>query len=84
VPLSFSTSGVAVIPAGAASVTFNPSEYLSTEAFLLLTPCANLAGRDLWYTTVVGTEEYHASEITIHMSSPRQTEVRVSWLLLDK
>lgn len=75
------TSGVATIPAGATSVTVTPGRApgvdVTPESFVLLTPKANIAGRDLWFTTNATADTF-----TIRMSSSRPSATKIAWLLL--
>lgn len=71
-------SGVATIPTGTTSVVVNPGYDVTTDSFVLLTPRANIAGRDLWF----GTDATN-STITIRMSASRPKDTKISWLLLD-
>jgi hypothetical protein len=73
-------SGVATIAPGTRGVTVRTDDVDVTRAsFLLLTPKANLGGRDLWYTT-----RPRENSFRIRMSgSPRATPTRIAWLLLD-
>lgn len=73
------TSGVATIAAGATSVTVNLHVAVGTSSFVLLTPRANLGGRDLWFTTTTSST---AGTITIHISGSRTSATQISWLLL--
>lgn len=73
----FSTSGVATIGAGNNRVTVTPGVNVTAGSFVLLTPKANLGGRDLWFTTNATQNKF-----TIRMSSPRSSGTKVAWLLL--
>jgi hypothetical protein len=75
--LSLSTSGVAIIPAGSISKKLHPSVAVTVGSFVLLTPMANLGGRDLWFTKNV-----RANTISVHISARRTSATKVSWLLL--
>lgn len=70
-------SGVAIIPAGTASITFTPGVDLVNSSFVLLTPKANIGARALWFST-----NTIANTITIHMSPSRPKRTNVAWLLL--
>ena len=70
-------SGVATIAAGSTSVTLSPNVNVTHGSFVLLTPKANLGGRDLWFTT-----NPSADSITIHISSTRPSNTKIAWLLL--
>ena len=71
------TSGVAIIPIGSTSITVAPPVDLTESSFVLLTPRANLNGRDLWFSV-----DTTADALTIRISSSRANETRISWLLL--
>jgi hypothetical protein len=73
----FSTSGVATIASGLASVTVAPNVDITSESFVLLSAKSNLGGRQLWFTTDAAADTF-----TIHMSSARSKNTRVAWLLL--
>ena len=70
-------SGVATIPAGSDRVTVTPGVNVVASTFVLLTPKANLGGRDLWFTTNATADTF-----TIRLSSPRSSATKVAWLLL--
>jgi hypothetical protein len=70
-------SGVAIIAAGTTSKTLTPGVDVVGASFVLLTPMANLSGRDLWFT-----KNTTADTITIHLSSARTKPTKVAWLLL--
>jgi hypothetical protein len=70
-------SGLAVIPAKAASVVVHPQVRVAQGSFVLLTPRAPLGGRDLWYVPDV-----NGNAFTIRMSTPRNQATPVAWLLL--
>jgi hypothetical protein len=70
-------SGVATIAANMTSVTVTPGVDVTASSFLLLTPKANLGGRDLWFTT-----NATANTFTIRLSSSRTSNTSVAWLLL--
>ena len=77
--VSFSTSGVATIPAGSSSKTVTPGVSVTQGSFVLLSPKVNIGSRALWFTT-----NPRADRFTIHMSPPRRSGgTRVAWLLLD-
>jgi hypothetical protein len=59
----FSTSGMATIVAGSKSMTVTPGVNVTSGSFVLLTPMANLGGRDLWCLTDAANNQF-----TIHMS----------------
>jgi hypothetical protein len=73
----FSTSGVAVMVAGATSKKVIPSVNVTSSSFVLLTPKTNIGSRALWFTTSAADNYF-----TIRMSSPRSSTTRVAWLLL--
>jgi len=75
--LSIGTSGVATIPAGSTFKTVTPFVDVTAGSFVLLTPMADLTGRDLWFTKDIASDT-----ITIHLSSSRTSATKVSWLLL--
>ena len=75
--LSLSTSGVATISAGLTSQNVAPGVDVTAYSFVLLTPMANLTGRDLWFTKNIASDT-----ITIHLSSARTSATKISWLLL--
>ena len=70
-------SGVATIAAGQTSVNVSAPGGVTAQTFVLLTPKANLGGRDLWFTTDVPNNRF-----TIRISSSRTKSTPVSWLLL--
>jgi hypothetical protein len=70
-------SGVATIAAGTTSKTVSPGVNVTSGSFVLLTPKANLGGRDLWFTT-----NATANTITIRISKSRPSGTKVAWLLM--
>jgi len=68
-------SGIARIVEGASIVTMRPAALIAPDAFVLLTPMADLGGRDLW--AVVKEET-----LDIHVSSPVDEDTRIGWFLL--
>jgi hypothetical protein len=70
-------SGVATIAAGATTKTVTPGVDIVAASFVLLTPRANLGGRDLWYTTNPGSHMF-----SVHLSSARPSPTKIAWLLL--
>ena len=70
-------SGVASVAAGSTVVTVTPGVDVNASSFLLLTPKANLGGRDLWFTTDPANDRF-----TIHLSSARSSATRIAWLLI--
>lgn len=75
--LKLGTSGVATIAAGETSITVPAGVPVTNASFALLTPRANLAGRDLWFGTDPASDT-----LTIRISSARTKSTKVSWLLL--
>ncbi len=71
-------SGVATIPAGQTSISVFPLAFasLAANAFVLLTPRANLGGRDLSYQTNPGAKTFAI------LSSARSSPTKVAWLLV--
>lgn len=70
-------SGMAIIPAGRTSVTVSPGVGVSSAAFVLLTPRADIGARRVWYST-----NATADTVTIRMSSARTKSTPIGWLLL--
>lgn len=70
-------SGLATIKAGTKSKTLTPGVAVTSDSFVLLTPRSNIGGRSLWFTT-----DPAADTITIHVSTSRSADTKVSWLLL--
>jgi hypothetical protein len=70
-------SGVASITAGSTSKVVNPGVNVTAASFMLLTPKANLGGRDIWFTTNATTNKF-----TIRMSSARGSATKIAWLLV--
>lgn len=73
----FTISGVATITAGTTSKTIHPGVSVLASSFVLLTPKTNLGSRALWFTTSTTNDT-----LTIHISSPRSTGIKIAWLLL--
>lgn len=70
-------SGVAIIAANAASITVNPGVPVGGNAFVLVTPQANIGQRTLWCTTSPAADTF-----TIHISTPRTSQTRIGYLML--
>ena len=70
-------SGVATIEAGNVNITVTPGVDVTASSFVLLTPKANLGGRDLWFTT-----DATSNRFTIRISSARTSSTPVAWLLV--
>ena len=74
----FSTSGIAQLAAGSDHVTIAPGANVTRSSFVLLTPKANLDGRNLWFITNPSEDRF-----TIRISSPRSSVTRIAWLFLS-
>jgi hypothetical protein len=70
-------SGVASIAAGSTSKTVSPGVDVTASSFVLLSPRANLGGRDLWFTV-----DAAANTFKIHMSASRGASTPIGWLLI--
>jgi len=73
-------SGIALIAAGRNSVTVqlaHPRGVYPTP-HVTVSPMVNLAGRSLWYTA-----DSKADTLTFHISSPRSSTTRLTWIMLD-
>jgi hypothetical protein len=70
-------SGVARIATGDTGARVVPAARLPQNAVVLLTPMADLRGRDLWYTRNRSDDDF-----LIHMSEPRSEPTQISWLVL--
>ena len=71
-------SGVATIAEGATEVVVETSVPLDKNTFVLLTPRANLNGRDLWYQIPSET-----GKVTIRMDKARTKNTPVAYLILE-
>lgn len=71
-------SGVATIPEGSTEVEVETSVPLDKNTFVLLTPRANLNGRDLWYQIPSET-----GKVTIRMDKARTKNTPVAYLILE-
>jgi hypothetical protein len=70
-------SGIARLLVGRTSVTVSVGLDITSSSFVFLSPMANLAGRDLWYTT-----DKTANTITIRISKAHIGDLWVGWLML--
>jgi hypothetical protein len=75
--LDLSTAGVATIPPGATSKVVFGGVDITAGSFVLLTPALDIGTRRLWWT-----KDTVGNSFTIHLSSSRPTNTKVSWLLL--
>ncbi len=75
--LDLSTAGVATIPAGATSKIVYGGVDVSAGSFVLLSPGVDIGSRRLWWT-----KDTAGNRFTIHLSSSRSSNTKVSWLLL--
>lgn len=73
-------SGIALIPAGRRSVTVQLAHPRGVYPLpqVTVSPMVNLAGRSLWYTA-----DSKADTLTFHISSPRSSTTRLTWIMLD-
>jgi hypothetical protein len=70
-------SGTARIAAGHSVALVVPAAHMVRDAFVLLTPMSDLAGRGLWFS-----RRPDEGGFAIHLSSPPDQDVHVGWLLL--
>jgi hypothetical protein len=71
-------SGIAVIVAGKLQVTVPIGLNVPGDAFVILTPQANIGGRSLWAVVDAASDRF-----TVRLSRARQSDLRVAWLLLE-
>ncbi len=78
--LRFSTSGIAVVPAGAAEVTIAPTFRVMPSAKVLVTPQGDPGnGATVGFVDI----DRDANAFTVHMTAAVTAETAVAWFVLD-